>query len=131
VPLQYDYSQAILLAILGTARMMDETEDPAQKAPALVLAGAPAPVARQAVFYNFTPTVVQNIAWDSKLVFSIQNKPDWASFGKRHGTLYGTPTAQDAGKYADIRITVTDGTTTGHLPPFTLEVPAAPRAAAR
>jgi hypothetical protein len=76
------------------------------------------------VFYAFSPTVVQVGAPDSNLTFSIENKPAWASFGRRHGTLYGVPHRTDAGTYPDIRITVTDGKLVSNLQAFTIDVPA-------
>jgi Fibronectin type III domain len=70
--------------------------------------------------YGFTPTVT-NPSGDT-LVFSIQNKPAWATFDTVSGAPAGTPTAADAGTYADIVISVTDGTTSASLPAFTLTV---------
>jgi hypothetical protein len=131
VPILYDYSNAIILAILGASSMTHEAPESARQAPMLALSGAPARVARPAVFYTFSPTVVRRGAADS-LTFSIENKPAWASFGRRHGTLYGVPHARDAGTYPDIRITVTDGTMIANLEEFTLEVtPGAARPANR
>ena len=76
------------------------------------------------MFYNFSPTVVRTGAAHSNLTFSIENKPVWASFGRRHGTLYGVPHPSDAGTYSNIRITATDGDIVADLQAFTLEVPA-------
>lgn len=70
--------------------------------------------------YGFTPTVT-NPSGDT-LVFSIQNKPAWATFDTVSGAPAGTPTAADAGTYANIIISVTDGTTSASLPAFTLTV---------
>jgi hypothetical protein len=72
------------------------------------------------VFYAFTPTVTQRS--DRALTFSIENKPAWASFGLRRGTLYGTPAMAQAGTYSNIRITVSDGLRSVTLPAFSITV---------
>lgn len=70
--------------------------------------------------YEFTPTVT-NPNGDT-LTFSIQNKPVWATFNTASGAPGGTPTAADAGTYANIIISVTDGEVSVSLPAFTLTV---------
>jgi hypothetical protein len=70
--------------------------------------------------YGFTPTV-SNPNGDT-LIFSIQNKPTWATFNGASGAAGGTPTATDAGTYANIIISVTDGKLRASLPAFTLTV---------
>jgi len=124
MPLLNDPSNAVLLAILGAASMTNDSDRSTEHDPTLTLAGEPSRTAPPAVFYTFSPTVVQAGAADSKLIFSIENKPAWASFGRRHGTLYGVPQGTDAGTYRDIRITVTDGKLVANLQPFTIDVPA-------
>jgi hypothetical protein len=119
MPVLYDPSQVAILAIFAAASMTHDSQ-PTK----LALTGEPTRIARPAVFYAFSPTLVQSGAADSRLTFTIENKPAWASFGRRHGTLYGVPHANDAGTYPDIRITVTDGKIVADLKAFTLEVPA-------
>jgi hypothetical protein len=70
--------------------------------------------------YTFRPTVT-NPNGDT-LTFSIQNKPAWATFNTASGTPTGTPGAADAGTYANIVISVSDGQTSASLPAFTLTV---------
>jgi hypothetical protein len=70
--------------------------------------------------YKFTPTVT-NPNGDT-LTFSIQNKPTWATFNTASGAPGGTPAAADAGTYANIIISVTDGEVSASLPAFTLTV---------
>jgi hypothetical protein len=125
VPIPYDLSNAIILAILGATSMSQDSARSSSEAPTLTLSGKPSPIARPSVFYNFSPTVARTGAMGSNLTFSIENKPAWASFGRRHGTLYGVPHPSDTGTYSDIRITATDGNIVADLRPFTLEVPAA------
>ena len=123
MPLPSSLSQPVFLAILG----MGSAGHPGADAPALQIAGKAAASAVPTAFYAFTPTVTQNN--ERPLKFSIENKPAWASFGPRRGTLYGTPLLAHAGTYPNIRITVSDGLHTVSLPAFSITVPA-PAAAA-
>jgi hypothetical protein len=93
----------------------------------LQIEGKAATTATPATFYAFTPTVTRHS--DQPLKFSIENKPSWASFGLKRGTLYGTPLVANAGTYSNIRITVSDGTRSVTLPAFSITV-GAPAAAA-
>jgi hypothetical protein len=70
--------------------------------------------------YGFTPTVTNPNG--NVLKFSIQNKPVWATFDTASGAPTGTPTAGDAGTYANIIISVTDGQMSASLPAFTVIV---------
>jgi hypothetical protein len=56
------------------------------------------------------------------LTFSIANRPSWATFSTTTGQLQGTPTVANLGVYANIVISVSDGTATTSLPAFTLTV---------
>jgi len=56
------------------------------------------------------------------LDFTIQNRPSWASFDSGSGELSGMPNMGDEGMYADIRISVSDGSETVSLPAFSVEV---------
>jgi len=97
------------------------TTAPANTAP--VISGTPAGSVVVNVSYVFQP-----VATDSdgdKLTFSISNKPVWASFSATSGQLSGTPDARNTGTYQDIRISVTDGTDTTSLAPFSIRVDAA------
>jgi hypothetical protein len=124
VPLPSSLTQPAFLAILGIGSSAGHHG--ADSAPALHIAGKAAASVAPSVFYAFTPTVAQGT--DRPLKFSIENKPAWASFGLRRGTLYGTPLVANAGTYPNIRITVSDGLRSVTLPPFTIVV-AAPAAA--
>ena len=88
----------------------------------LTVTGCPLKVAVEDASYEFTPTV-NNTA---DLEFSIENKPEWASFDTLTGTLAGSPDADDVGKTEGIVITVTDsnGDSTS-LPAFDLVVASA------
>src|SRR5215468_3886768 len=70
--------------------------------------------------YSFQPTT--NAPKGSVLTFSIRNRPVWASFVAGSGMLSGTPAAGQAGTYPGIVISVSDGTQSVALPPFTITV---------
>ena len=98
-------------------------------APALVLAANTAPVisgtpptaVAVGKSYYFKP-VASDPNRDS-LLFSIQNKPGWATFETKTGVLRGGPKSQHVGKYPNIKITVSDGRGgTDSLPLFTVTV---------
>ena len=56
------------------------------------------------------------------LSFSIQNAPAWATFSSATGQLSGTPAAGNAGSYSNIVISVSDGSSTEALAPFSITV---------
>jgi hypothetical protein len=120
VPDVSSVAQPVIIAILslGTAGHRATQDAPTQ--PVLEITGQAAPTAECSTFYAFTPTVVQD--GERKLHFSIQNKPSWARFGLKRGTLYGTPAEVNAGTYPNIIITVSDGEKTVDLPPFSITV---------
>ena len=70
--------------------------------------------------YNFTPSG-DDVDGDA-LTFSINNKPEWASFNTTTGALTGEPANDDVGITYNIRISVTDGAETASLDAFSLEV---------
>lgn len=70
--------------------------------------------------YSFSPTASDPDG--QALTFSITNRPAWATFDSAAGRLSGTPTAADAGTYAGIVISVSDGAASASLPGFTLTV---------
>jgi len=65
---------------------------------------------------------VASNAYGDTLSFSISNKPSWASFNASTGQLSGTPASANAGTYSGIVISVTDGTDTASLSPFSIVV---------
>lgn len=70
--------------------------------------------------YLFRPSA--NDPDGSRLTFNIENLPRWATFDAASGQLRGTPAVADVGSYPDIRISVTDGTSTASLHPFAISV---------
>jgi hypothetical protein len=67
--------------------------------------------------YAFRPTAVDPDG--DALAYSVAGKPDWATFSTATGSLTGTPVP---GTYANIVISVSDGTASHALPAFTLNV---------
>lgn len=86
------------------------------------ISGTPAATDVTGVAYNFQPTASD--ADGNALGFSIQNKPVWATFNTATGALSGTPTSVQAGTYANITISVSDGLATTSLPAFAITVSA-------
>jgi hypothetical protein len=82
------------------------------------ISGAPATQVTAGTAYTFTPTA--NDAEGNTLTFSITNMPAWATFSTSNGRLTGTPSA--AGSFANITISVSDGTNTASLAAFTVTV---------
>ncbi|MEO0425148.1 MAG: putative Ig domain-containing protein, partial [Pseudomonadota bacterium] len=87
------------------------------------IAGTPDTEVVAADAYAFTPTA--NDDDGDTLTFSIENAPSWASFSTTTGALTGTPQGADVGTYANIVISVSDGTDDAALAAFTIEVVAA------
>lgn len=88
------------------------------------ISGTPVTQVAAGQSYSFTPSASDPDG--DTLVFSIENAPSWANFSTSTGTLSGQTRAGDEGSYANIRITVSDGTLTATLPAFTIVVDAAP-----
>ncbi len=84
-----------------------------------VISGNPPASVNARSAYSFTPTASDPDG--DNLTFSITNQPSWASFSTSTGTLSGTPGDGDVGTYADIMITVSDGTATASIQ-FTITV---------
>ena len=82
--------------------------------------GTPATWVTAGSLYTFTPQASDPAG--KPLTFSIQNQPAWASFSTCTGALTGTPTSAQAGTYAGIVISVSDGTQSASLAPFSIKV---------
>jgi hypothetical protein len=84
------------------------------------ISGTPPSNVNVGASYSFTPSATDPAG--KPLTFSIQNQPGWASFNPANGALTGTPTAANAGSYANIVISVSDGTHSASLAAFTITV---------
>ena len=88
------------------------------------ISGTPATSVVVGAAYQFTPTASDPNG--DTLTFSVQNRPQWASFNTSTGRLSGTPAAGDVGSYDNIQISVSDGQSTAGLAAFSIAVTAAP-----
>jgi len=70
--------------------------------------------------YDFEPSA-SDPDGDS-LTFSVTNRPTWASFDASTGRLSGQPTLGNIGTYADIVITVSDGSSSRSMSAFSVTV---------
>ena len=87
-----------------------------------VISGTPSASVNEDAVYSFTPTVSDVDVGDTQL-FSVTNKPTWASFNTATGELSGTPTNDDVGTASGIVITVADGSgATDSLAAFSITV---------
>jgi len=85
----------------------------------LSISGNPAQFVEIGRSYEFRPSVSNASA---AALFSIQNKPSWATFDPATGTLSGTPAPADAGTSGSILISVSDGGISSALAPFSIDV---------
>ena len=95
-----------------------EPPPPVNRAP--VISGSPTLAVTAGSAYSFRPTASDPDG--QALSFSINRKPDWASFSQSTGLLSGTPGASDVGPHAGIVISVSDGTVSVSLAAFTVTV---------
>ncbi|MFV0165460.1 Ig-like domain-containing protein, partial [Empedobacter falsenii] len=94
------------------------TVNPINDAPTII--GTPATTVNQDEAYSFIP-VTYDVDGNS-LVFTIANKPSWATFNEATGALTGTPGNANVGTTTGIVITVSDDMASVSLPPFNLTV---------
>lgn len=85
-----------------------------------VISGSPPTEVEAGSAYSFMPGA--NDADKDPLTFTIDNLPGWASFDATNGRISGTPGNADVMTYSGIMITVSDGTTTDSLGPFSVTV---------
>jgi len=85
-----------------------------------LISGTPSSTVDMGTEYVFTPTATDPD--DDELSFSIENKPEWATFDSSTGALTGTPKRADVGTTENILIVVSDGELTASLPAFSIEV---------
>ncbi len=84
------------------------------------IAGTPPVAARVGQAYQFTPSASD--ADGDVLTFSIQNRPEWATFSPITGRLEGTPPSTAKPLYERILISVSDGKAISELPAFSIQV---------
>jgi len=89
-----------------------------------IISGSPTTTATVGTAYSWTPTASDPDG--GTLTFAIANKPSWAAFSTTTGRLTGTPGTANVGTFANISISVSDGSASASLPAFTITVNAAP-----
>lgn len=82
--------------------------------------GAPPGSTKVGEMYSFTPN--SSDPDGDSLSFSIQNQPNWADFDTASGKISGIPTLGNIGVYANISISVSDGSASATLPQFGISV---------
>ena len=70
--------------------------------------------------YSFTPNASDPDG--DKLSFTVTERPRWLDFDESTGRLSGTPSLADVGMHDAISISVSDGSTSSKLGPFSIEV---------
>ena len=84
------------------------------------ISGTPATSVATNRYYGFQTWATDN---DHRaIVYSIRNKPAWATFDTKYGHLYGIPTSANVGTYSNIVITASDGVSAASLPAFSISV---------
>ena len=84
------------------------------------ISGASIDYIRSGKAYSFVP--VASDPENNQMIFSIENKPDWATFDQNTGELSGVPDDLDVERYYNITISVSDGTHKVKLSPFSVSV---------
>ena len=84
------------------------------------ISGQPPTSVNVGAAYTFIPTASDSAK--RTLTFSIKNAPSWAAFNTSTGQVSGTPGASYAGTYANIVISVSDGTASASLTAFSIAV---------
>ena len=84
------------------------------------ISGTPPTSVQPGHLYSFRPSASDPEG--RPLTFHIANRPGWANFDRATGRIWGTPTAGQVGRFANIRIAVGDGNSSSSLPLFTITV---------
>jgi hypothetical protein len=100
-------TSSLLIACLFVASLTAVHAAPRTTNTPPTIGGTPAASVEAGTAYRFQPTAA-DVNGDT-LRFKIQGRPGWAAFDSVTGTLSGTPNLANAGTYANIVISVTDG----------------------
>lgn len=114
-------AMGLLAALTGCGGESTEGSDPPPPGNlAPVLSGLPSDTVVAGASYRFEPAAFD--ANGDVLVFTIQNKPSWATFNPADGTISGTPSMVDVGTHVGIVVRATDGWESNSLPSFGIRV---------
>jgi len=87
------------------------------------ISGTPPASVQVNTAYSFTPTVVDADTPANQRTFTFSGTyPTWLTRNQSTGLISGTPTAGTEGTYSNLRITVSDGTSSAVLGPFSITV---------
>jgi hypothetical protein len=103
---------------LGPFAIVVEAEDSANQRPQI--SGTPPSSVLVDELYSFRPDASDPD--DDRMTFTMTSSPAWLGVNPESGTVSGTPTANDMGVHARIRVSVSDGEFTSNLPLFTVTV---------
>ena len=109
---------SVVATINDIARTGDTAGGGENRAP--TISGQPAGTVRVDSPYNFAPTA-SDLDGDA-LTFTITARPEWASFNATTGRLSGTPADVHTGSHDGITITVSDGSLSSSVGPFSIVV---------
>jgi hypothetical protein len=96
--------------------------DPVGGTTVLTMSGSPSASDGTGEAYSFVPTTSNT--GGGTLLFSIANKPAWASYNTATGALTGTPSSAQAAMYSNIQLSVSNGSTSASIPVFSINVTA-------
>ena len=126
-------SRAVLIVLLAAAlggcltsgesntdKLVSGDNGPQSGNSAPTISGSPKTATMTDDTYSFRPSASD--ADGDTLTFSVTNLPRWASFDSATGALSGRPVQGDEGLYANITVSVSDGSTKVSLPTFSIEV---------
>ncbi len=117
----------MIAAVLGLATItLSQTAEAGRRrsysTSTLTISGTPPASVVVGAGYSFKPTVVSST---SMVSYSVGSLPSWAAFSIATGAISGTPAAANVGTYANITISVSNGTKRVSLAPFSITVQAA------
>jgi Putative Ig domain len=112
-------ARASLAPFTITVSAASSSTPPTSNTPPTISGAAPT-AATVGTAYSFTPTASDSNG--AALSFSVQNLPSWATFSIATGTVSGTPAAANVGSYSNIEISVSDGSASASLAPFSITV---------
>ncbi|MEM9403052.1 MAG: putative Ig domain-containing protein [Pseudomonadota bacterium] len=111
-------NNSTIAAINDVAGGRTSTDSSLNRAPSI--SGNPVMSVTAGQAYSFQP--MSSDPDGDNLSFSVANAPPWTEFNTSTGRLAGSPGDNDVGTYAGIRISVSDGSLSNSLAPFTLTV---------
>jgi len=113
----------VVTGFIGCAVLLIMAALPATARAAVYIGGSPPTSVVEHSNYYFKPWV--SAPSGAKVTFAIAGKPYWAAFNTSTGVLSGAVYAGNIGSYKNIKISATDGKTTGSMSAFAIAVVAA------